>query len=84
MPSSNYIWGSYLKSKGYTRHNLPDTCHDCYTLRMFCDDHKDGIYIVATGTHAVVVMPPGNIYDSWDSSDEIVTYYWKKEEHVNG
>ena len=84
MPSSNYIWGSYLKSKGYTRHNLQDTCPDCYTLRMFCDDHKDGIYIVATGTHAVVVMPPGNIYDSWDSSDEIVTYYWKKEEHVNG
>ena len=79
MPSSNYVWGSYLKSKGYTRQNLPDTCPDCYTLRQFAQEHSDGHYIVATGTHAVAV-DMGSIYDSWDSSDEIVTYYWEKEE----
>ena len=33
MPSSNYVWGSYLKSKGYVRYNLPDTCPECYTLK---------------------------------------------------
>lgn len=77
MPSSNYVWGSYLKSKGYTRHNLPDTCPDCYTLRKFCEDYPKGTYIVATGTHAVAVVS-GNIWDSWDSSDEVVTYYWEK------
>ena len=83
MPSSNYVWGSYLNSKGYIRENLPNTCPDCYTLRQFCLDHKDGKYIVATGTHAVAV-DDGNIYDSWDSSDEVVIYYYKKKEDDNG
>lgn len=78
MPSSNYVWGSYLRSKGYVRKNLPDTCPDCYTLKQFCLDHPNGKYIVATGTHAVAVDT--HIYDTWDSSDEIVTYYWEKEE----
>ena len=77
MPSSNYVWGSYLKSKGYIRKNLPDTCPDCYTVKQFCDEHQNGKYIVATGTHAVAVVK--NIYDTWDSSDEVVMYYWEKE-----
>ena len=84
LPSSNYVWGAYLKSKGYVRKNLPDTCPDCYTLRQFCKDHPNERCIVATGTHAVAVIPPGDIWDSWDSSDEIVTYYWVKEENKNG
>lgn len=83
MPSSNYVWGSYLKSKGYSRENLPNTCPDCYTLRQFCIDNPKGKYIVATGTHAVAV-DNGNIYDSWDSSDEVVIYYYKKEGENNG
>ena len=84
MPSSNYVWGSYLKSKGYVRTNLPNTCPDCYRVMDFCADHPDGKYIVATGTH-VIAVDSGNIWDSWDSSDEIVTYYWKKkEEYENG
>ncbi len=79
MPSSNYVWGSYLKSKGYTKQSLPDTCPDCYALRNFCEDFPKGSYIVATGTH-VIAVKDSNIYDSWDSSDEVVTYYYKKEE----
>ena len=55
MPSSNYVWGSFLKHKGYRRMNLPDTCPDCYTLGKFCEDYPSGKYIVATGTHAVAV-----------------------------
>lgn len=83
MPSSNYVWGYYLKSKGYVRRNLPNTCPDCYTLRQFCRDFPSGKYIVATGTHAVAVIQ-GNVWDSWDSSDELVIYYWEKEEDANG
>jgi hypothetical protein len=75
MPSSNYVWGTYLRQKGFVRQNIPNGCPDCYTLREFCDDHPQGKYIVATGTHAVAV-DSGNIWDTWDSSDEIVTYYW--------
>lgn len=79
MPSSNYVWGSYLKQKGYVRKNLPNTCPDCYILESFCEEHPDGKYIVATGTHAVAVVS-GIIYDSWNSAKEIVTYYWQKKE----
>lgn len=79
MPSSNYVWGSYLKSKGFVRKNLPDTCPDRYTLQNFCEDYPSGSYIVATGTHVAAVVN-GNLYDSWDSRDEVVIYYWEKEE----
>lgn len=78
MPSSNYVWASYLKSKGFVRKDLPNTCPDCYTLEHFCQDYPSGKYIVATGTH-VIAVEDGNIYDSWDSSGEIVMFYWTKE-----
>ena len=76
MPSSNYVIGSYLKSKGFVRKNLPDTCPDCSTLKDFVRDHPNGKYIVATGTHVIAVDK--HIYDSWDSSNEVVIYYWEK------
>lgn len=83
MPSSNYVWGSYLHSKGFVRHNLPSTCPDCYTLQDFCNDYPEGKYIVATGTH-VIAVENGIVYDSWNSLNEIVIYYWQKEEKDNG
>lgn len=79
MPSSNYVWGSYLKSKGYVRKNIPDTCPDCYTIKDFCKDYPTGKYIVATGTHVAAVVS-GSVWDSWDSSDEVVIYFWEKKE----
>lgn len=83
MPSSNYVWGSYLRSKGFVRHNLPNTCPDCYTLHNFCNDYPTGEYIVATGTHVIAVVN-GVAYDSWNSLDEIVIFYWQREEEING
>lgn len=83
MPSSNYVWGYYLKQNGFVRKNLPDTCPDCYTLNDFCNDYPNGQYIVATGTHVCAVCD-GSVYDSWDSRDEIVTYYYVKEMDDNG
>jgi hypothetical protein len=47
-------------------------------VRDFANEHQDKKYIVATGSHMVAI--DGNIYDSWDSSDEVVTYYYEKEE----
>ena len=38
-------------------------------------DHPKGIYVVATGSHVVAVVN-GDYYDSWDSGDEIVAYYF--------
>lgn len=79
MPSSNYVVDQYLKSKGFIHRNLPNTCPDCYTARDFANEHQDKPYIVATGSHMIGINK--NIYDSWDSSDEIVTYYYEKEEN---
>lgn len=78
MPSSNAVWGEYLKRNGFTRHIIPDTCPSCYTVGAFCEDHPYGAYMLATGTHVVAVID-GNYIDTWDSGNEIPIYYWKKE-----
>lgn len=79
MPSSNRVWGEVLKSYGYHRDIIPDTCPQCYTLKDFCGEYFKGKYIVGTGTHVVTVID-GNYYDSWDSGDEQPIYYWFKED----
>lgn len=78
MPSSNAVWGKYLKSIGYKRHMLPDTCPDCYTVEKFCRDHKNGSYIVATGSHAVACIG-GDYFDTWNSGNELAIFYFTKE-----
>lgn len=80
MPSSNTIWGIYLKHKGFKRYIIPDTCPDCYTVSNFCYDHPEGLFVLATGTHVVTVID-GDYYDTWDSGSEIPIYYFKKEDN---
>ena len=77
MPSSNRTWSFMLYEHGFIRSVIPNTCPDCYTIRQFCLDHPQGVYLLATGTHVVAVIN-GNYYDSWDSGNEVPIYYWKK------
>lgn len=79
MPSANHVWGSYLRSKGFKQYILPDTCPDCYTVQDFTREHPQGVYLLATGTH-VIAVEDGDYYDSWDSGNEHIAYYWKREE----
>ena len=79
VPTSNFVWGSYLHDLGYQRKIIPDTCPDCYTVEKFAEDHKNGRYVLGTGTHAIAVVS-GNYLDTWDSGQEIPIYYWKLEE----
>ena len=79
MPSSNTVWGAVLRQNGFTRHALPNTCPDCYTVERFAEDHPDGVYVVGTGNHVAAVMD-GQILDAWDSSNELPVYYWQKED----
>ena len=79
IPSSNNAWGSYLHDIGYARYIIPNTCPDCYTVNDFTVDYPRGTYIVATGTH-VVAVKDGNYFDTWQSGDEPIIYYFKKEE----
>ena len=77
MPSANRVWGEYLKTKGFKRHQMPDMCPDCYTVRDFCRHNPTGIFILGTGEHVVCVID-GNYYDSWDSGNEIPIYYFQR------
>lgn len=77
LPSSNSVWGSYLRDKGFTRHIIPDSCPDCYTVASFCDDHPSGTYILALSGH-VVAVKHGDYFDTWDSGNEVPIYFWRK------
>lgn len=81
MPSSNAVWGEYLKKKGFKRHIIPMhyDCPDCYTVRDFCEEHPYGTYLLALNSHVVAVRD-GDYFDIWDSGNEIPQYYWERKE----
>lgn len=76
--SSNAVWGSALRMRGFKRENLPNYCPDCYSIREFARDNPVGTYVVGTQNHVVTIID-GDWYDSWDSGDEIPLYYWTKK-----
>lgn len=83
MPSANHVWRAYLKSRGFKRAIIPDTCPDCYTVNDFADERPEGAYVLGTGNHAVAVVS-GEVWDSWDSRGEIPIMFYFKEEQQNG
>lgn len=82
MPSANNVWSSYLRMKGFKRYTIPDECPDCYTIKDFCEEHPSGTYILATGEHAAAVVS-GDYFDTWNSGDEAVAFYFVKEEGLH-
>lgn len=79
MPSSNAVWGEYLRRKGYKRYVIPNSCPECYTVADFCREHQEGRYLLATGSHVIAVVD-GDYYDTWDSGDEVPVYYFERGE----
>lgn len=79
MPSSNAVFGAVLKSNGFKRETIPDSCPDCYTLEDFANDHPDGLFVVGMSGH-VATVENGVIFDAWHSEPEIVVYVWRKED----
>lgn len=78
MPNSNYVWGMYLRQFGFEQKSIPSICPDCITVGRFAEDHPEGTYILATQNH-VVCVKNGNVYDAWDSTNEVVLYFFEKE-----
>lgn len=79
MPTSNSVWGSVLRQNGFYRATIPNTCPDCYTAEDFASDHPDGTYVLGFGNHVATVQD-GNLYDSWDSSQEVPQYFWYRKD----
>lgn len=71
----NDIWSEYLQYLGFDRFEMPFGTR-C-TVEQFAEDHQHGAYVLGTGKHAVAVVD-GDVIDSWDSTQEIVRYYFKK------
>ncbi len=79
MPSSDSVWGSVLRKNGFYRMAIPNHCPDCYTADDFCQSHPKGVYVLGFGGHVATVVN-GDIYDSWDSSNEIPVYVWYRKD----
>lgn len=78
MPSSDAVWGNVLRRNGFERKAIPNTCPDCYTAEDFCRDNPRGTYVLAFGGHVATVVD-GDLYDSWDSRNEIPIYFYEEE-----
>lgn len=79
MPSADSVWGAVLRQNGFYKKAIPNTCPDCYTAADFCEDHPKGTYVLGFGGHTATVVD-GDIYDAWDSSNEIPIYVWFRKE----
>ncbi len=77
MPSSNHVWGNYLRRFGFEQKGA-GTCPDCVTIKEFTEGHRHGRFVIASQGHIVTAID-GDYFDTWDSGDEILIFYWEKE-----
>lgn len=73
--TANEVIDVLMKNKGYKKALLPDDCPNCTTFGMFSEMYPTGKYLLCTGSHVCACID-GCIVDSWDSSDEVVSYYY--------
>ena len=78
MPSSDSVWGNVLRKHGFAKRMIQAPM---YTARDFCIDHPEEgkVYVLAFGGHVATVVS-GFIFDMWNSSNEIVQYFWEMED----
>ena len=79
MPSSDSVWGAVLRQNGFYRQSIPNSCPECYTAADFARDNPRGVFVLGFGGHVATIVD-GDIYDSWDSSNEIPVYVWYRKE----
>lgn len=79
MPSANAVWSNYLKHKGFKCYVIPDELPENYSVRDFCRDNPKGTFLLALDGH-VVAVKNGDWYDTWNSADQAVIFYWHRKE----
>ena len=78
MPSSDSVWGAVLRQHGFYREAIPNSCPDCYTVEDFVKDFPRGVYVLGFGGHVATVID-GDLYDSWNSLQEVPVYFWYRK-----
>lgn len=78
LQNSNTVIDIVLRSNDFVRYIIPNTCPICYTAKDFCEEHKNGVFVLCFGSHVATVVD-GNLYDSWDSSAMMPLYYYRKD-----
>ena len=76
MPSSDSVISATLRQRGFVRRPIPES--EGYTAEDFCREFMTGTYVLFFGGH-VACVKDGDLYDAWDSSNEIPQYCWAKE-----
>lgn len=77
--SSNEVITAVLRQYGFYKETIPDLCPECYTIEEFCEDHPYGTFVLFTSGHVATVID-GDLYDVWDSGDEIPLFYCYRED----
>lgn len=80
MPSANHVWGEYLIEKGFLRFVIPSVCPYCMSVGEFAQKFPRGTYVLACDNDHVVTLVDGDWYDTWDSVDSVVLYFYQKQE----
>ena len=80
MPSSDGVWGAVLRQNGFYRSAIENRCPDCYTAEDFARDNPHGVFVLGFGGHVATVVD-GDLYDAWDSSQEIPVYVWYRKDN---
>lgn len=71
------VFNRFLKDRGLSFKSVPERI----SVEEFCEDHPDGTYLLLTGSKRTAVrgisnhmlcVIDGDVYDSWDSTKEIV------------
>ncbi|MBR4972864.1 MAG: hypothetical protein IKY45_00190 [Clostridia bacterium] len=75
MPSADFVWGEYLKTKGFERELLRGR----YTVKSFCEEYPFGTFLLAISGHVVAIID-GIYYDTFDSGNERPIYFWYRKE----
>lgn len=77
LPNSNAVFGRYLEKHGFEKQFIPNSCLRWYTVADFCEDYPEGTYVLVLSGH-VVCVEDSVLYDSWNSGNEVILYYFQK------
>lgn len=76
LPSSDQVWGEFLRSQGFKRGIVDE---ECKSVKDFCKMNPEGTFVVGTGSHAIGIVD-GDYFDAWDSGCEQAIYYYRKDD----